>query len=86
MAASSRGCTLQVIQAQPCQVLLDSAMQFAEQFDPAYQLPGETVDPTPRIDSQQLKAQLEHSADQSDRKERLKHKEKKKRKKRRKAV
>lgn len=64
---------------------MDAAMLFAEQFDPAYQLFGETVDPAPH-DSQQPKVHVEHSADHTQKKEKLKHKEKKKRRKRRKAT
>ena len=75
---------LQVIEGQPCQVPLDDAMLFAEQFDPAYQLPGESVYPTPLITL--LEAEFEPSTAPSARQERLKHKEKKKRKKKRKAT
>lgn len=75
-----------MIEGQPCQVPLDDAMLFAEQFDPAYQLPGETVDPMPHINLQQLEARLEPSIGQSVRQDRLKLKEKKKRRKRRKAT
>ena len=64
---------------------MDEAILFAEQFDPAYQLFGETVDPAAH-NSQQPKVRVEHGTDHSQRKERLKHKEKKKRRKRRKAA
>lgn len=85
MVAFSSACTLQVIAKLPCQVPLDDARQFAEQFDPAYQLTGETVYPAPQK-SQQHKAHTAHTPDHSQRKEKLKHKEKKKRRKRRKAT
>ena len=63
---------------------MDAAILFAEQFNPAYQLFGETVDPAVH-NSQQPKVHVENSAEPS-RKEKLKHKEKKKRRKRRKAT
>ncbi len=75
---------LQVIAREPCQVTMDDAIHFAEQFDPTYQLIGETVYPTPHS-SQQHKAHSDHSADHASKKDKLKHKEKKKRRKKRKA-
>ena len=88
MVAFSRACVLQVIESLPCQVSLDEARQFAERFDPAYQLTGEMVDP-PLQKSQQRKARSARSAhapDHSQKKEKVKHKEKKKRRKKRKAT
>lgn len=76
--------SLQTIEDQTCQVPVDEAMQFAQHFDPAHQLPGETVFPLLKIGAQQPKVRSKHTVVQASRKESLKRKEKKKRKKRRK--
>ncbi len=84
---------VQLIEKQPCQVPPEDVLVFAQQFDPAYRLPGQSSNleqgenPAYRQPAQpieKVKAERRETADQAKRKEKLKQKQKKKRRKRRK--
>ena len=77
-------CLLQVIEQQPCQVPLDDALRFGQNFDPSHRLPEETNYPEPPDQAgRQAAIVRKQDAGQARKKERLKQKGKKKKRKRR---
>lgn len=77
-----------IIESEPCQVLLDDALLFAQQFDSCHVLPGQANYPeqSPQLVQPASKALLERGrgASQVRRKEKLKQKKQKKKRNRRK--
>lgn len=77
-----------IIESEPCQVPLDDALQFAQQFDSCHVLPGQANYPeeSPQLVQPASKALLERGrgASQVRRKGKLKQKEQKKKRNRRK--
>ena len=80
--------SIQIIESEPCQVLLDDALLFAQQFDSCHVLPGQANYPeqSPQLVQPASKALLERGrgASQVRRKEKLKQKKQKKKRNRRK--